>query len=56
MRYLFAPPTYELPNNVIFEAIGILQIGPALAAGYRVMSLIAASRHGAWSLQNEIEN
>lgn len=35
MRQLFPPPTYELPNNLLFEVSGVLQVPVAgLAAVY----------------------
>lgn len=49
MRRLFPPPTYELPNDVFFEATGILQIGPAIAAGYHLYCLIRDRLHTYWS-------
>lgn len=33
---LFPPPTYEVPNDVIFEVTGILQVVPA---GYAALGL-----------------
>lgn len=32
MTSLFPPPTYEMPNNLIFEITGILQVLPAVVA------------------------
>lgn len=32
MTSLFPPPTYEMPNNLIFETTGILQVRPAVVA------------------------
>lgn len=43
-RELFPPPTYELPNDVIFEVSGILQVVPA---GYAAIALFRLlRRHG----------
>jgi hypothetical protein len=40
MRSLFPPPTYEMPNNLLFEATGILQVFPAGMAAYHLVGLI----------------
>jgi hypothetical protein len=37
MHRLFPPPTYELPSDLFFEATGVLQIVPAMAAGYYLL-------------------
>ncbi len=41
MRRLFPPPRYELPNNILFEATGILQLVPTGVAAY---SLVRAAQ------------
>ena len=40
MRSLFPPPTYEMPNDLLFEATGILQVFPAGMAAYHLIGLI----------------
>ena len=37
---LFPPPVYELPNDGLFEATGILQFVVGLVAGYRLYGVI----------------
>jgi hypothetical protein len=39
MRRLFAPPTYEMPNDLFFEATGVLQVIPAGMAAYHLVGL-----------------
>jgi len=34
MTRLFPPPTYETPNDLLFEVIGILQVLPAAMAAH----------------------
>jgi peroxiredoxin len=41
---LFPPPTYELPNDFVFEVSGIAQIIPAAFAGLAAVRFIAALR------------
>ncbi|WP_243286254.1 hypothetical protein [Geothrix terrae] len=40
MRRLFPPPAYELPNDVFFEATGVLQVIPALLTGAALIRLV----------------
>jgi hypothetical protein len=40
MQRLFPPPTYEMPNDVFFEATGILQFPLALIAARHLRSLV----------------
>jgi hypothetical protein len=40
MHRLFPPPTYELPDDLLFEVTGILQVVPAAGAGYYLFVLI----------------
>lgn len=42
MGVLFPPGIYELPNDVFFEATGVLQILPALAAGRLLVRMVRA--------------
>ena len=42
LQRLFPPPTYELPNNLFFEVTGVLQIVPAIVAGYYLFRLVSA--------------
>jgi hypothetical protein len=39
---MFPPPTYELPNDAIFEISGVLQVVPALLAGIAAVRLISS--------------
>ena len=41
MQKLFPPPTYEMPNDAFFEITGVLQLVPAVLAGWY---LIGAAR------------
>jgi hypothetical protein len=36
---LFPPPTYEMPNDFLFEVSGILQVVPATVAAARLLRL-----------------
>ncbi len=47
MLRLFPPPTYELPNDLFFEVTGVLQIVPAIAAGYYLFRLLRRRLTGA---------
>lgn len=40
LRRLYPAPTYELPNDLIFEATGVLQVVPAALAGYYLVRLL----------------
>lgn len=46
MTHLFPPPLYELPDDVFFEASGILQFPLALVAGWRLAALWRHRRTG----------
>jgi hypothetical protein len=48
-RELFPPPTYELPNDVLFEVSGILQVVPATYAAIALVRLLRAK----WSMRRE---
>lgn len=37
---MYPPPTYELPNDLVFEATGVLQVLPAAAAGFYLARLL----------------
>jgi hypothetical protein len=37
---MYPSPTYELPNDLVFEATGVLQVVPAAAAGYYLVRLL----------------
>src|SRR5688572_4970149 len=41
-RELFPPPTYELPNDALFEVSGILQVVPAAYAAIALYRLLRA--------------
>jgi hypothetical protein len=43
MQALFPAPTYEMPNNLLFEVTGVLQAWPGLSTGVR---LVRALRDG----------
>lgn len=45
MTRLFPPPVYELPNDVIFEASGIVQFVIGVVAAYRLHGFIRHRRH-----------
>jgi hypothetical protein len=45
MRSLFPPPTYEMPNDLWFEATGILQVVPAGMAVYHLVGCIPTWPH-----------
>jgi hypothetical protein len=40
MVRLFPPPTYEMPNNVFFEATGVAQVIPAAAAVWYLVRFV----------------
>lgn len=42
LRRLYPAPTYELPNDLIFELTGVLQVVPAVLAGYFLVRLLLA--------------
>lgn len=44
MHALYPPGLYELPDDVFFEATGVLQTFPALIAGWHLARLIGARR------------
>ncbi len=43
MRQLFPPPAYEMPGDAFFEITGVLQVVPAMLAGWHVYR-VARSR------------
>ncbi len=45
MQQLFPPPTYEMPNDLFFEATGVLTFFIALPAGYYAYRLSQNARH-----------
>ena len=53
MNRMFPPPVYELPDDAFFEITGIMQIGPAAAAGWLLYRLVRA-RSGALAPPKEI--
>ncbi|MFC5524139.1 hypothetical protein ACFPPA_00130 [Rhodanobacter ginsengisoli] len=40
MTRLFPPPAYELPNDVLFEASGVMQFVVGMVAGYQLYGFI----------------
>lgn len=40
LRALFPPPTYEMPNDVLFEVTGVLQVVPAAWAAWRLLGAL----------------
>ncbi len=40
MALLFPPPAYELPNDVLFEASGVMQFFVGIVAGYQLYGFI----------------
>jgi hypothetical protein len=44
LRELFPAPTYELPNDVIFEVSGVLQVVPAAFTGIALFRLLRCDR------------
>jgi hypothetical protein len=42
---LFPPPTYHLPDDFFFEVSGVMQIGPAMAAGYHLYRFLRQLPH-----------
>jgi hypothetical protein len=36
MHQLFPPPAYELPNDLLFEVTGVLQLVPGIITGYQL--------------------
>jgi hypothetical protein len=40
LRVLYPDPTYELPNDVIFELTGVLQVVPAGVAAYYLIRVL----------------
>jgi hypothetical protein len=44
MRRLFPPPSYELPDNMVFEVTGVLQVVPAAVTAYRLNQLVRQRR------------
>jgi len=51
-RELFPPPTYELPNDALFEASGILQVVPAAYTAVALVRLLRAERRASSSVPN----
>ena len=47
MRQLFPPPTYELPNNLLFELSGMLQVPVAWLAALYDLRLARSMNHQA---------
>jgi hypothetical protein len=43
-RYLFPPPTYELPDNPLFEITGVAQFPLALVAAYFLIVILRGPR------------
>ncbi|WAS89687.1 hypothetical protein [Nannocystis punicea] len=41
---LFPPPTYELPDDLVFELTGILQVAPAALVTWRLVEVLRAPR------------
>jgi hypothetical protein len=48
MHRLFPPPAYQLPNDFVFEATGVIQIVPALAAGFHLTRQVVRSVRRDW--------
>ncbi len=44
LRQLFPPPTYELPNDAIFELSGIAQVVPATYTAIALVRLLGRAR------------
>ncbi|HEU5239854.1 MAG TPA: hypothetical protein VFU37_22165 [Pyrinomonadaceae bacterium] len=42
MRQLFPPPTYEMPNDALFEITGVLQLVPAVITGWYLIAAVGA--------------
>ena len=42
MQRLFPPPTYEMPNDAFFEITGVLQLVPAVMAGWYLIGAVQA--------------
>lgn len=42
LHQLFPPPTYEMPNNALFEISGVLQLVPAIMAGWYLFAALRA--------------
>lgn len=38
LHRLFPPPTYELPNDLLFELLGVAQVVPAAIAAWRLVT------------------
>jgi hypothetical protein len=38
---MFPPPTYELPNDAVFELSGVLQVLPAAFAGRALLRFLS---------------
>ncbi len=43
---LFPPPTYELPNDFLFELTGVLQVVPAVVAATWLLKVFRSSKSG----------
>lgn len=44
MKRFFPPPTYEMPDDVVFEITGVLQLAAGIVAGRQLYRLVAARR------------
>ena len=53
LRVLYPAPTYELPNDVFFELTGVLQVAPAVFAGYFLILLMKDPSRGYPSRPNQ---
>lgn len=42
MRQFFPPPTYEMPNDALFEISGVLQLVPAVISGWYLIAAVRA--------------
>lgn len=43
-RRLYPEPTFEIPNDFVFEATGVLHVVPALLAGFHLVRLLQGRR------------
>jgi len=44
MTRLFPPPAYEMPNNVLFEITGVMQVVPGFMTGYYLYQFMRRGR------------
>ena len=44
MTRLFPPPAYEMPNNVLFEITGVMQVVPGFMTGYYLCQFMRSGR------------